>query len=225
MARDDQTTPPPPATPEFAPVQVGGPVHEYPSRAGVTVRKLAVGPYDNNVYVVASGGQAIVIDGAAEPDRILAEVSGLQVVAIVQTHGHVDHVQALPTLVRALDPAVLAHPADPWPVPIEPIADGDAVGVGDVSVRALHTPGHTPGSVCFLLETPGGPAHLFSGDTLFPAGPGNTRGNPDDFTTIMRSLDRLFELPDDTRVSPGHGLDTTLGRERPYVPVWRARGW
>ena len=225
MARDDQITPHPPATPEFGPVQVGGPAHEYPARDGLTVRKFAVGAYDNNVYVVASDGKAVVVDGAAEPDRILAEVADLEVVAIVQTHGHVDHVQALPRLVQAIDAPVLAHPADPWPVATEVLADGDAVEVGSVSLQVLHTPGHTPGSLCFLLEVPGGPAHLFTGDTLFPGGPGNTRGNPDDFSAIMRSLDRLFGLPDRTRVSPGHGLDTAVGRERPYVPVWRARGW
>jgi glyoxylase-like metal-dependent hydrolase (beta-lactamase superfamily II) len=225
MARDDQITPHPPATPEFAPVQVGGPAHEYPTRPGVTVRKFVVGGYDNNVFVIASEGQAVVVDGAAEPDRILAEVTDLAVVAVVQTHGHVDHVQALPRLVRSIEAPVLAHPADPWPVPTEALADDDMVEVGAVTLRVLLTPGHTPGGVCYLLEAPGGPPHLFTGDTLFPGGPGNTRGNADDFSTIMRSLDRLFDLPDDTRVSPGHGLDTTLGRERPYVTVWRARGW
>jgi glyoxylase-like metal-dependent hydrolase (beta-lactamase superfamily II) len=225
MAREDHVTPHPPATPEYAPVRVGGPAHQYGELADVTVRKFAVGPYDNNVYVIASGGLAVVVDGAAEPDRILAEVADVEVVAILQTHGHVDHVQALPRLARTLGAPVLAIAGEDCPVPTQPFVDGDRIDVGHVALQVLHTPGHTPGSACFLLQASGGPAHLFTGDTLFPAGPGNTRGNQDDFSTIMRSLDRLFELPDATRVSPGHGLDTTIGRERPHVPVWRARGW
>src|SRR5438093_11925892 len=108
MAHDDQITPHPPPTPEFASVQVGGPAHAYPPHPDVTVRKLAVGPYDNNVYVVASAGEAVVIDGAAEPDRILAEVTGPSVAAICQTHGHVDHVQALSRLVATLGVPVRA---------------------------------------------------------------------------------------------------------------------
>src|SRR2546427_10157366 len=125
MTRGDPTSPRPPAPQDFAPVEVGARDHEDRWRAGVTVRKLAVGPYDNNVYVVASGGQAILVDGAAEPERILAEVAGLQVVAIVQTHGHVDHIQALPRLVEALDTAVLAPPAGPWPGPLRPVRGRD----------------------------------------------------------------------------------------------------
>lgn len=223
---DDQTTPHPPATAEFGHVEVGGPAHAYPERGGVRVTKLAVGSYDNNVYVVASDGEAILVDGAAEPERILAAIEGLSVQAVVETHGHFDHVQALPALVEALGVPVRAHPADRMPVRAEPVSDGERLTVGSVTLEAMHTPGHTPGSVCYLLRTPdGSPPHLFTGDTLFPGGPGNTRGDAEDFATILASLDRLFELPDETRVSPGHGLDTTIGRERPYLPVWRERGW
>ena len=217
---DDQTTPHPPATAEFGYVTPGGPAHRYPLIGDVSVVKLSVGPYDNNVYVIRSAGQAIVIDGAAEPDRILSEVDGLEVTAIVQTHNHPDHVAALPRLVEALGCPVLAHPEDPMPVRTDAIGDGDRLNVGSADIAVMHTPGHTPGSLCFLLGD-----DLFTGDTLFPGGPGNTRGNRSAFETIMQSLDRLFELPDATRVSPGHGLDTTLERERPYLEVWRTRGW
>jgi glyoxylase-like metal-dependent hydrolase (beta-lactamase superfamily II) len=195
-------------------------VHDYPSDTTFRVRKVAVGPYENNVYTIVSGDEALIVDGADEPDRIGALVEGLTVTGIVQTHNHADHVQALPALVAAFDAPVYAHPEDPPPVPFTPIGEGDSVTAGDVSVTALHTPGHTPGSVCYAL---GG--FLFSGDTLFPAGPGRTVG-PARFAEIMGTLDRLFaDFPDDTRVCPGHGIDTTIGRERPYVGTWRARGW
>ena len=133
--------------------------------------KLSVGPYDNNVYLISSGGEAVIVDGAADAERILGEVTsrGLTVTAIVETHGHPDHVQALADLVRALDVPVLAGAGDRWPVPTEPLADGHTLTVGDTQVRAIHTPGHTPGSTCYVV-----PGFLFSGDALFPGGPGKT---------------------------------------------------
>jgi len=219
--RRDQVTPHPPATAEFGHVTPGGPAHEYPPDGPMRVVKLSVGSYDNNVYLIASEDEGVIVDGAADADRILPEVErlGVRVVAILQTHNHFDHTGALRELVGALRVPVLAHPADPLAVAAEQIGEGEMLSVGSVDVVALHTPGHTPGSLCFLAR-----GHLFSGDTLFPAGPGNT-GDRVAFRRIMRSVDRLFELYDDTRVSPGHGLDTTIGRERPYVDVWRARGW
>lgn len=218
----DQTTPHPPATAEFGHVAPGGATHHYPEAAGVRVRKLSVGPSDNNVYLVESAGEAIIVDGANDPARILKEAEGLRVTAIVQTHGHGDHVQALKPLVEALRVPVLAHPGDAgrMPVATEPLRNGETVRVGRAEIGVLHTPGHTPGGLCFLFGS-----HLFSGDTLFPGGPGNTDGDPERFTQVMESLGRLFALPDATRVSPGHGLDTFIGRERPYVEVWRRRGW
>jgi glyoxylase-like metal-dependent hydrolase (beta-lactamase superfamily II) len=217
---ESQATPRPPETSEFGLVTVGGPVHDYPPDGALRVRKVAVGPYENNVYAIVSGDHALTVDGADEPERILRLVDGLSVTGIVQTHNHMDHVQALPALVEALDAPIYAHPDEPPPVAFEPIGEGDTVVVGNVTLTALHTPGHTPGSVCYSI---GG--ILFSGDTLFPAGPGRTE-DPERFAEIMRTLDRLFaELPDDTRVCPGHGIDTTIGRERPYVETWRSRGW
>jgi glyoxylase-like metal-dependent hydrolase (beta-lactamase superfamily II) len=218
----EQETPRPPETAEFGHVVTGGPAHEYPQAEGApSVTKFSVGSYDNNVYVLSDGGEAIVIDGAAEADRILDQVKGLRVVAILQTHDHGDHVQALPALVDALGVPVRAGAQDRWPVEIEPIADGDTVTVGGFDVRAVHTPGHTPGSTCYVV----GP-YLFSGDTLFPGGPGNTQSDAKRFATVMESLDGLFaSLPDETRICPGHGIDSTIGRERQHVETWRARGW
>ena len=216
-----QETPRPPETPEFGLVRVGGPSHEYPDADGFRVTKFCVGPYENNVYVLRSGVAAAIVDGADDAPRILQEVEGLDVEAVLETHDHGDHVQALPALVEALGVRVLASDADQWPVATEPVKDGDRIRVGGHEILALHTPGHTPGSTCYLVN-----GFLFSGDTLFPGGPGNTRGDAARFADIMESLDGLFaRLPDDTRICPGHGIDSTIGRERPYVDVWRERGW
>lgn len=218
---NQEETPRPPETPEFGAVAVGGPAHVYPEADGLRVTKFCVGPYENNVYVLASGDAAVIVDGADDAARILREVEGLRVEAILETHDHPDHVQALSGLVEALEVPVLASDEDTWPVPTRPLKDGDRVRVGRHEIEALHTPGHTPGSTCYLID-----GFLFSGDTLFPGGPGNTRGDPSRFTRIMTSLDGLFaRLPDDTRICPGHGVDSSIGRERPYVEVWRARGW
>ena len=215
-------TPHPPATAEFGHVVPGGPTHGYEPAGGLTVKKLSVGPYDNNVYVVEAGDEAILVDGANDAERLLAELRGLAVKAIVQTHGHFDHVQALKRLVDNLGVPVYAHGGDARSMPLatEPIGEGDELDVGGVAIRVLHTPGHTPGSLCLVAEP-----FLFSGDTLFPAGPGNTEGDSKRFAQIMTSLGRLFTLPDETRICPGHGLDSFIGRERPYVEIWRARGW
>jgi glyoxylase-like metal-dependent hydrolase (beta-lactamase superfamily II) len=190
------------------------------------VTKLSVGRMDNNVYVIGVGDEAAVVDaGSNEPDAVLEAVGDRRVGVVLQTHNHGDHVTTLREFVDRTSAPVLAHPADKLPVPAETLDDGDVHELGGVSFKVLHTPGHTPGSVCFLLEE-AGESHLFAGDTLFPGGPGNTFGNTDAFATIMRSLDsKLFVLPDETHVYPGHGADTTIGAERPSVEEWRARGW
>src|SRR5207253_9903415 len=138
---------------------------------GRRVVKYSVGSYDNNVYLIGSNGDAVIVDGAADPERILREVQtlGARVAAIVQTHNHFDHIAALSRLVDELKVPVLAHPADGMPVPTEPLEDGERIQVGSIEVLALHTPGHTAGSMCYLAGD-----HLFSGDALFPGGPVNT---------------------------------------------------
>ena len=217
-------TPHPPSTPEFGYVKPGGETHAYQPASGLSVKKLSVGPFDNNVYVISdtASGDALIVDGAADAERILREIEDLRVLGIVETHGHADHVQALPDLVSALKVPVYAHAGDAarMPVPTKPLRDGQSIVVGGTEIGVMHTPGHTPGSISLVA----GP-FLFSGDTLFPAGPGATDGNAARFRQVMQSVDRLFELPDDTRICPGHGLDSTIGRERPYVETWRARGW
>ena len=190
------------------------------------IRKLVVGPLENNVFVLASvaTGEAVIIDAAAEPDVITKAVADVEPVAILTTHGHHDHVGAAVELKRRLAIPFRIHAADAERAGIEPdlgLEDGEEIAVGDLRVGVVHTPGHTPGSTCFTLV-----GHLFSGDTLFPGGPGATRFPESSFELIIESItDRLFTLPDETLVYPGHGLDTTIGTERPQLPEWIARGW
>ncbi|MPZ86662.1 MAG: MBL fold metallo-hydrolase [Nitriliruptorales bacterium] len=193
----------------------------------VEVRKLSVEPMDNNVYLLTEtgSGAAVLIDAANEADRILAEVGDRDIAAIVTTHGHGDHWQALDAVADATGAPVYLHPDDAEMVPRRaevPVVDLGRIRFGAAEVELLHTPGHTPGSTCVLL----GDRHLFSGDTLFPGGPGNTATPQGDFPTIMHSLRiRLFALDDGTWVYPGHGDDTTIGAERPSLQDWEARGW
>lgn len=193
----------------------------------VEVRKFSVGPMDNNAYLLTDTGSrtALLVDAANDPERILAELGGTALAGIVTTHGHRDHWQALDAVADATGAVTILHPGDAGMVPRSPdrpADDGLRVPFGEASVELLHTPGHTLGSVCVLL----GGRHLFSGDTLFPGGPGKTT-SPEQFAQIMESVERrLFDvLPDETWVYPGHGDDTTIGAERPKLPEWRARGW
>jgi glyoxylase-like metal-dependent hydrolase (beta-lactamase superfamily II) len=192
----------------------------------VEVRKLSVGPMDNNCYVLVSDGHALLIDAANDADRILSEVEDVVVCTILTTHGHHDHWQALDDVASATGADVVHHRADAEMIPHEAdqlVDGGEVLSFGSASVRLIHNPGHTPGSTSVLL----GETTLFTGDTLFPGGPGNTFGDADAFAQIMTSLeDELFgQLGDDVVVHPGHGDDTTLGAERPSLAEWRERGW
>lgn len=190
----------------------------------LVVRKIEVGNMENNVYVLEcpETHEALIVDGCFEPDSIIAATEGTNVVGILQTHGHGDHVQALPALKEKLRLPVYAHPGDAYPVPVDRrLSDGDVVPFGNREAKVLHTPGHTPGGTCYLIGR-----HLISGDTLFPGGPGNTWGDKDKFDEIIDAIKtKLFVLPDATAVYPGHGKDTTIGRERPQLEEWVARGW
>jgi glyoxylase-like metal-dependent hydrolase (beta-lactamase superfamily II) len=194
--------------------------------AQVEITKVVVGPMVNNVFFVrcAQTGRSVMVDAADEPEVLLPLCEELEVGDVLTTHGHRDHIQAVPA-VRAAGHRVGVGPADVEMLPAYDfeIADGDVVEVGNLRLHAVHTPGHTPGSTCFTIE--GSPV-LLSGDTLFPGGPGNTRRNPTHFATIIRSIQqRLFTLPDETIVMPGHGDDTTIGTERPHLQEWIDRGW
>jgi glyoxylase-like metal-dependent hydrolase (beta-lactamase superfamily II) len=191
------------------------------------IHHVVVGPMDNNVYVLRckETGQAVLIDAANEHDRLLELCRRLNVVKVLETHGHWDHIQAVPA-VRDAGIDVGVTPDDSGMLPsYDFLLDDDSVfEVGRLRLHTIHTPGHTPGSMCFRLE--GAPV-LFSGDTLFPGGPGATGFPGGDFPTIIRSIeDRIFApLAPDVLVLPGHGAETTIGTERPHLQEWIDRGW
>jgi glyoxylase-like metal-dependent hydrolase (beta-lactamase superfamily II) len=202
---------------------------------GLTVTKVAVGPMDNNAYLLRSGetGTMVVIDAANEAGRLLDLIGHTPVSAIVTTHRHWDHWQALAEVAAATGAVVIAHPDDAGELPVPAtsmVRGGDRVVVGGTSVSVIHLRGHTPGSIALCYDADGALAdspHLFTGDSLFPGGPGNTEGDPRRFGQLMDDLEeRVFgTLPDGTWVYPGHGKDTTLGAERPHLAEWRERGW
>ena len=195
--------------------------------AQAEVHKVVVGPVDNNVFVLRckQTGDAALIDAANEHDRLLELCRALNVRQVIETHGHWDHIQAVPQLRDAgYSVGVTAADAEMLPSYDEVLDDDAVVAVGRLRLHTILTPGHTPGSMCFRLE--GSPV-LFSGDTLFPGGPGATKFPGGDFPTIIESIhDRLFSTLDpDTIVMPGHGDDTTIGTERPHLQEWVDRGW
>lgn len=194
----------------------------------MVVHRVVVGPYENNVFVVRcrATGDAALIDAANEHERLLELCHGLGVRKVLETHGHWDHIQAVPAIREAgIEVAVTSADAPKlhdvgYDVFID---DDETIEVGRLRLHAIHNPGHTPGSVSFHVE---GTPLLFTGDTLFPGGPGNTSFDDADFDTIIRSIDsRLFTFPPDTIVLPGHGVDTTIGAERPHLAEWVTRGW
>jgi glyoxylase-like metal-dependent hydrolase (beta-lactamase superfamily II) len=191
------------------------------------IHKVVVGPMDNNVYVLRckQTGDAVLLDAANEHDRLLDLSKALNVREVLETHGHWDHIQAVPEMRDAgYSVHVTAEDAGMLPSYDQLLEDESIIEVGRLRLKTMLTPGHTPGSMCFLVE---GSPILFSGDTLFPGGPGNTTFPGGDFPTIVRSIeDRIFsKLPSDTIVLPGHGDQTTIGEESPHLQEWIDRGW
>jgi glyoxylase-like metal-dependent hydrolase (beta-lactamase superfamily II) len=200
------------------------PLHYEDGRA--QIHKLVVGPMDNNVFVLRckETGDAVLLDAANEHEKLLELCRTLNVRKVLETHGHWDHIQAVPAVRDAgYEVGVTTQDASMLPSYDFVLDDDSMIEVGRLRLRTIATPGHTPGSMCFSLE--GSPV-LFSGDTLFPGGPGATGFPGGDFPAIIRSIDRrLFTLPADILVLPGHGADTMIGAERPHLQEWVDRGW
>lgn len=192
----------------------------------MVIEHVVVGPLANNVFTIrcAQTGEGILIDAADEDDLLGEMCDRAGVNKVITTHGHFDHIGAVVALRnKGIDIAVHDSDASMLPSYDSIIHDNDILEVGKLRFELLHTPGHTPGSVSIrMIDTP----FLFSGDTLFPGGPGATHFPGGDFKTIMNSIEtRLMTLPKETIVLPGHGSSTTIGNERSSIDAWAARGW
>ncbi|AXE77312.1 MBL fold metallo-hydrolase [Streptomyces atratus] len=211
-------------------VKVGGraDVHEL---TDLMISKVAVGPMNNNAYLLRcrATGEQLLIDAANEAGTLLRLIGDDGIASVVTTHRHGDHWQALGEVVAATGARTYAgrYDAEGIPVPTDVLVDDNGtILVGRVALTARHLVGHTPGSIALVYDDPHGAPHLFTGDCLFPGGPGRTT-SPEDFTNLMDDVEaKIFDpLPDETWVYPGHGHDTTLGAERPHLASWRSRGW
>jgi len=201
----------------------------------LSITKMSVGPMDNNAYLLVCSmtNEALLIDAANDAER-LSDLIGSgpgrpTLRTIVTTHQHQDHWQALGATAGAFGANTVAHAADAGPLPVPPdflVNHGDVIRVGECDLEIIHLRGHTPGSIALLYRDPTGHPHLFTGDSLFPGGPGRTT-SPENFKSLLDDLEsRVFgTLPDDTWFYPGHGNDSTLGNERPHLAEWRERGW
>ncbi|WP_448317779.1 MBL fold metallo-hydrolase [Streptomyces sp. CO7] len=212
-------------------VKVGGPADVHELR-DLMITKIAVGPMDNNAYLLRcrATDEQLLIDAANDAHTLLGSIGDDSITSVVTTHRHPDHWQALAEVVAATGARTYAgrEDAEGIPVPTDVLLDdGDPISVGHVRLTARHLVGHTPGSVALVYDDPHGHPHVFTGDCLFPGGLGNTRKDPEAFAALFRDVTtKLFDvLPDETWVYPGHGADTSLGAERPHLQEWRARGW
>jgi glyoxylase-like metal-dependent hydrolase (beta-lactamase superfamily II) len=204
---------------------------------GLTITKLAVDPdMSNNCYLLrcTATGDQVLVDAAADAERLLALVGDGGLTTVVTTHQHWDHHRALADVVAQTRAEVLVGAPDADAVTEQTgvevtrrLSDGDTISVGDCSLEVIALAGHTPGSVALLHVEADGRPHLFTGDSLFPGGVGNTFGDADAFRQLLTDVEtKVFDrLPDETWFYPGHGDDSTLGAERGSLPEWRERGW
>lgn len=202
---------------------------------GLFIAKLSVSAMNNNVYLLTSvaTGEQLLIDAADDAPAILGLVGHAGLDTIVTTHQHWDHHRALAEVAAATGATLAAGEADADALPVIPelrLSHGDQVRFGDITLDVVHLRGHTPGSVALAYDdraSSGGRVHLFTGDSLFPGGVGNTQKDPGRFAQLIDDVEhRVFDAyDDDTWVYPGHGSDTTLGAERPHLQEWRERGW
>jgi len=189
----------------------------------VEIIRMELGPWGTNAYIVVcqATDESLLVDAPGEADNILKQLAGTKPKYIVLTHNHIDHIGALSEIKSKLKIPLALHPADASSPALKPdieLKDGGTIKVGRLNIKVLHTPGHTPGSLCFLQGR-----YLISGDTIFPGGPGKT-GTPADFKQIVRSVERkLFVLPDNTQVYPGHGEPTVLGKEKKEFAVFATK--
>ncbi|MGV0603949.1 MBL fold metallo-hydrolase [Mycolicibacterium sp. XJ1904] len=200
---------------------------------GASIVKVSVGPMDNNAYLITCSrtGETLLIDAANDAPILLEliEKHAPKLSLIVTSHQHFDHWQALEEVAKVTGVPTAAHQLDAAPLPVRPdriLAHGDTVDIGEVSFDVIHLQGHTPGSVALALDGADEATHLFTGDCLFPGGPGRTT-RPEEFDSLMTDLEtKVFsQYDDETVVYPGHGDDTKLGNERPHLAEWRERGW
>jgi glyoxylase-like metal-dependent hydrolase (beta-lactamase superfamily II) len=198
----------------------------------LTITKLAVSDMSNNVYLLRCrhSDEQLLIDASDDPERILKMIGPDGLTTVVTTHQHWDHHRALEAVVEATGAETVAgtDDADALPVKVDRrVRDGDKIRVGRSTLEVIHLVGHTPGSIALLYDDPAGTPHLFTGDSLFPGGVGNTFGDADAFTNLLEDVERKIfnRLPDETWFYPGHGDDSTLGAERPHLTEWRERGW
>jgi glyoxylase-like metal-dependent hydrolase (beta-lactamase superfamily II) len=191
----------------------------------IRIQKLSLGPFGTNSYVLRcmQTGAGAVVDAPGDADKVLEALEDIEPKYILMTHNHMDHVGALAELKSSLNIAVAAHALDAGGLPVSTdkvLEDGEIVAVGGLGLKVIHAPGHTRGSISFLTER-----YLLSGDTLFPGGPGKTR-SPEAFRQVLETLtNKIFTLPDDIAVHPGHGDSTTLGKERPAFEAFIAKGY
>jgi glyoxylase-like metal-dependent hydrolase (beta-lactamase superfamily II) len=217
-------------------VAPGGPA-DTREAGDLLITKVAVDPeMSNNCYLLrcASTGDQVLIDAADEPDTLLPLIGDAGLTHVVTTHQHWDHHRALPAVVAATGAEVVAGAPDAEAIAEQTgvtvtrsVEDGDTIPVGSCSLRVIRLTGHTPGSIALLFDDGSGQPHLFTGDSLFPGGVGNTFDDSDAFRQLIDDVStKLFDrLPDETWFYPGHGSDSTLGAERPHLTEWRERGW